>query len=151
MSEEPKKNKIKVTSRAVIMNGDKMLLVKLPHDTSYYCLPGGHLEFGEGVKECLSREITEELGVAPEIGRLLYINTYLEKENIETIEFFFEVTNGINYLKTEDSGRTHANEIAEIYWAKPEDNVRILPAKLNEDFKNGTIISDNVKFVNGLV
>ncbi|OGZ11351.1 MAG: hypothetical protein A2942_04015 [Candidatus Lloydbacteria bacterium RIFCSPLOWO2_01_FULL_50_20] len=54
-----------IRCRAIILHEGKLLLVRHPHDTSFAALPGGHLEWGEGVKECISREIIEELGVKP--------------------------------------------------------------------------------------
>jgi len=34
------------------------------HGAGTWCFPGGHLEFGEGVKECARREVREETGIS---------------------------------------------------------------------------------------
>jgi len=73
---EEKKFIIKV--RAIILHEGKMLVVRHPHDTSFAALPGGKLEWGEDIRECLVREIIEELGVKPEVGRLLYVNNFTQ-------------------------------------------------------------------------
>src|SRR5436189_6147479 len=39
-----------------------------------YALPGGHLEFGESLAECMSREIYEETGLNVEAEKLLYVH-----------------------------------------------------------------------------
>ena len=143
--EKDKKTVIQV--RAIILHLGKLLVVKHPHDTSFAALPGGHLEWGEDIKECLSREIMEELGVIPEIGSLLYVNTYTQADNKHHVEFFFEILNGDKYLNTEQLARSHAHEIAEIIWSSPTDNIRILPKGLDEDFKNGKIVSGEVKYI----
>jgi ADP-ribose pyrophosphatase YjhB (NUDIX family) len=143
--EKEKKTLIKV--RAIILHDKKLLAVKHPHDTSFAALPGGHLEWDEDLKECLSREIVEELGVKPEIGRLLYVNKYTQEDGKHYIEFFFEVKNGADYLNTEKLARSHAFEIAEIVWVSPTDNIRIMPKSLGEDFKAGKIVSDEVRYI----
>ncbi len=139
---EDKKIIIKV--RGIIVHEGKLLIVK--HlATGFIALPGGHLDFGEDVITCLKRELVEELGVMPEVGRLLYINTFIDKN--EFIEFFFEVKNGREYLNIDQLERTHAHELAEIFWISPGDDIEILPKPFNDDFKNNKIFDGGVKFI----
>src|SRR3989344_9409000 len=119
--------KIIIKVRAIILHEGKLLAVRHPHNTSFTALPGGHLEWGEDIKECLFREIVEELGVKPEIGRLFYINNFKQTDRKQYIEFFFEVKNGKDYLNTEKLARSHANEIAEVVWVSPTDDISIMP------------------------
>ena len=142
-----KEKKIIIKVRAIILHEGKLLGVRHPHDKSFVALPGGHLEWGEDLKECLSRELIEELGVKPEIGRLFYVNTYTQTDNKQYIEFFFEVMNGVNYLNIENLVRSHAEEIAEIVWVSPKEDIRILPNGLSEDFKTGKVVSDEVRYI----
>ncbi|MDO8493706.1 MAG: NUDIX domain-containing protein [bacterium] len=141
--------KFVIRCRAIIIHDGKLLVVKHPHNTSFAALPGGHLEWGEDVIECMSREIEEELGVKPEIGRLLYINTFADGENSQPMEFFFEVKNGKDYVDSEKLVRSHAHEIAEIIWASPTDNIKILPQQLGQDFKESRVLSDTVRYISG--
>src|SRR5512133_2601574 len=129
------KKKIIIKVRAIILHEGKLLVVRHPHDTSFVALPGGHLEWGEDIKECLSREMVEELGVRPDIGELLYINNFTQPDGKQHIEFFFKVKNGMDYLDTEKLARSHAHEIAEIVWINPTDSIRILPKSFGEDFR----------------
>ena len=138
--------KFVVRSRAIIIHEGKLLTTRLAHDTSYASLPGGHLEYGEDIKECLEREIIEELGVKPVIGRLLYINTFVTKE-VQPFEFFFEITNGGDFLDIESKERTHAFEIAQIQWISPGEHVNLLPERLETDFKDGKLLSDEVRMM----
>lgn len=141
---------ILVKVRGVIIHENKLFIVK--HiGTGYMALPGGHLEYGEDVITCLKRELVEELGVMPEIGKLLYINTFIEKKNnTEYVEFFFEVKNGKDYLNIDGLERTHAHELAEIIWILPSDDMNILPKQFDEDFKNNKIFEGETKFINEL-
>lgn len=140
---------ILVKVRGVIIYGNKLLIVK-HKESQFMALPGGHLEYGEDVVTCLKRELVEELGVLPEIGRLLYINTFFNDNKTEYVEFFFEVKNGEEYLNIEELERTHANELAETFWVSPDNHIEILPKQFNEDFKNNKIFEGETKFINEL-
>ena len=135
--------------RGVIIHDSKLLIVK-HKESQFMALPGGHLEYGEDVITCLKRELVEELGVLPEIGRLLYINTFLSDNKTEYVEFFFEVKNGEEYLNIEELERTHAHELAEILWISPSDNISMLPKQFDEDFKKNKIFEGETKFINEL-
>lgn len=140
---------ILIKVRGVITHESKLLIVK--HlGTGFTALPGGHLEYGEDVITCLKRELIEELGVEPEIGKLLYVNTFLSADKTEYVEFFFEVKNGEEYLNIDGLERTHAHELAEILWISPNDNVSVLPKQFDEDFKNNRIFEGETKFINEL-
>ena len=136
--------------RGVIIHDNKLLIVK-HKESQFMALPGGHLEYGEDVITCLKRELVEELGVLPEIGRLLYISTFMDNKKGEYIEFFFEVKNGGKYLDIDGLERTHAHELAEIMWISSSDNISILPKQFDEDFKNNKIFEGETKFINELI
>jgi ADP-ribose pyrophosphatase YjhB (NUDIX family) len=143
----PEDKEFIIRCRGVILYEGKLLVVRHKADASFTALPGGHLEWGEDVLGCVRREIVEELGVEPQIGRLLYVNTFIDSNNRQPTEFFFEVTNGEEYLGCEELARSHAHELAEILWIRPEDDVGLLPQKLADDFKNGLIIADEVRYL----
>jgi ADP-ribose pyrophosphatase YjhB (NUDIX family) len=136
-----------IRCRGIILHNDKILAVKHSKDGSYFALPGGHLEWGESVIECIKREITEELGIIPEIGRLLYVRNYVrEDSNVQSIEFHFEITNSADYVDIDKLTGTHSHELAEICWIGKNDTRIIKPIALQEDLNNGTILSDMIRF-----
>jgi len=63
---------IEFIARGFIFQKGKILLCKRK-DRDYYFFPGGHVEFGEFVKDALKREIVEEIGA--EVTRCEFIGT----------------------------------------------------------------------------
>ncbi|MEM7514149.1 MAG: NUDIX domain-containing protein [Bacteroidota bacterium] len=67
-------------------------------------LPGGGLQFGEGLEEALKREWREELEVDIEVGEIFYVNPFLQtsffNSKDEVISLYFYV-----YLLGEPEGR----------------------------------------------
>jgi 8-oxo-dGTP diphosphatase len=56
-----------------------------------YELPGGHVDFGEGLQEGLKRELQEELGIEVEVGEVAgvftYVNEIKRSYSIEVVYF----------------------------------------------------------------
>lgn len=66
---EPKK-KYHVLARGVITSAEYILVAHcIGMDNTF--LPGGHVEFNEGIKTSLEREIQEELGLESQVGQYL--------------------------------------------------------------------------------
>ena len=67
--------------KALIKNEEGKVLVLKQSDptisgTNQYHPPGGIIEFGETVVECVAREVHEEVGIRPEVGRLFNIGEW---------------------------------------------------------------------------
>jgi nitrogenase molybdenum-iron protein alpha/beta subunit len=51
---------------------------------------------------CIKREIVEELGVEPVVGRLFYSNVFEQKDiDKHSLELMFEITNGEDFADLE--------------------------------------------------
>ncbi|MBP9760476.1 MAG: NUDIX domain-containing protein [Candidatus Pacebacteria bacterium] len=136
-----------IRARAIIMHEGALLVVKHRADTPYAVLPGGHLEWGEDPRTCVIREITEELGIVPDIGRLLFVHTFLNNDTTQTVEFHFEVLNGVAYAHPHGSEGSHVHEIAEVLWTAPHDTLPLRPDTIRTTLDDGTILADTVRFI----
>lgn len=136
----------RVRCRAVILDGDKLLVVRhAAKSENYWALPGGHLEWGEDVRDGLVREIVEELGVVPELGPLLFIHTFV-RDAVHSLEFFFRVENpeAFRVLGVEP---THAYEIDLVEWITVEDTQLLRPYGIAEAFKLGQLRDNTLRYL----
>ncbi|TAL48445.1 MAG: NUDIX domain-containing protein [Chitinophagaceae bacterium] len=64
----------------ILINVNRQVLVSDEYIRGglYTKFPGGGLEFGEGTRDCLKRELKEELGIEAEIGEHLYTTDYFQ-------------------------------------------------------------------------
>jgi len=54
---------MKQVVRTFLKNAEGKILLVKHKNTSFWALPGGHLEEGENIYKCLKREIREEFGI----------------------------------------------------------------------------------------
>jgi 8-oxo-dGTP diphosphatase len=64
----------------ILINDKKQVLVADEYIRGglYTTFPGGGMEFGEGTRDCLKRELKEELGIETEIGDHIYTTDYFQ-------------------------------------------------------------------------
>ncbi|HEX9341114.1 MAG TPA: NUDIX domain-containing protein [Thermoplasmata archaeon] len=78
-----------------------------------YALPGGHLEFGETLAMCMSREFYEESGLNVEAEKLLYVheNFYTLREIVtHEIGFYFLVDLNSEFPSADSDGYVPSRE-----------------------------------------
>jgi ADP-ribose pyrophosphatase YjhB (NUDIX family) len=106
--------------RGFIMHEGKLLVFPAHADHKLWSLPGGKMEFGETIESALKREIIEETAVTPVIGRLLAIQE-LTGPDYHSIEFFYEIKNGTDFISMNIHGATHGFEVLDHTFADPHD------------------------------
>jgi 8-oxo-dGTP pyrophosphatase MutT (NUDIX family) len=91
-----KHSKGRFSCRAVgiIIDRERLLIHRAEGD-DFWALPGGRIEFGEPAGVALARELAEELGIAAEVGRLVWVVenffTY-QDEPYHEIAFYFRAS-----------------------------------------------------------
>lgn len=134
----------RVAVRGIIWLDGKLFLQRNTHSNgsvnNFWSLPGGKLEDGESLTKGLKRELLEECGVEPKVGRLLSVQQFVSDLG-ESLEFFFVIDNPNDFKKSDWKEAEMAFEIADADWLEPGSVAEIRPRflrDLSDDFiKNG--------------
>ena len=88
---------MKVRVTGVMVEEDRILLLRQRAGIRGYSLPGGKVEEGETIRDALVREMREETGLDVEPGRLLYVCDHLPGGGTHVVHVTFEArrTGGI--------------------------------------------------------
>jgi 8-oxo-dGTP diphosphatase len=97
----------RVAVRALIVSGDKMLAVKEVDGGDWWAIPGGGVDYGESLKDCLLREIGEEIGVQSSSVssdfQIVHYNIGKVVNGVPRMNVFFKVSVPENeIIKTDD-------------------------------------------------
>ena len=71
---------------AMMIHNGKILAMK-DDRSPYYYLPGGRVMMGETAEQAVIRELQEELGIAAEIERPLWLNQAFFKEDVDHLDY----------------------------------------------------------------
>jgi 8-oxo-dGTP diphosphatase len=108
--------------------GGRVLLVK-PTYKAGWDIPGGYVEPGESPKQAAQREVREELGIDPPIGRLLVVDWAPHPDEGDKVLFIFDggQLDAGNGLYGADP-----DEIAEVRFWTGADLATALPMRLRQ-------------------
>lgn len=114
----------RIAVRGVIVKNGKIFAQCLRKENSvndYWSTPGGGLDDYESLENGLRREMLEETGVEPVIGKLLAIQQYQDNEK-EYLEFFYHIENAEDYETINLASTTHGvAEVSECRFVDPKD------------------------------
>lgn len=128
-----------VTVGALIFNKEGKLLICKSHKwDNKYVIPGGHIEYGEKIKDALKREILEETNLKVYDIKLLSINeNILDNEFHQDKHFIF-----LDFICKSKSSKVSLNDEAQSFkWVDLEKiekyNIGNMLKKLIKEIKKG--------------
>ena len=122
-----KKNHFQVTAGLIWCNG-RILIARRPKGThleGYWEFPGGKQEQGETLRECLQREIEEELGMRVKVEKRVSSVEHEYDDRIISLHFF---------VCTHTEGDPVPREGQNLRWVQPEDLERYTFPPADEKF-----------------
>lgn len=125
----------RVTVRGIIYKDGKIFAQQLTgKNQEYWCTPGGGVDSHESLTDGLKREIYEETGIKPVIGKLLFVQQFPTAEihhgTDEHLEFFFHIENADDYHTIDLEKTSHGvAEVEHCDFINPQKE-NILPAFL---------------------
>ena len=113
-----------IRSCGILIHGQSVLAQEAVDDrgSKVYALPGGHLEFGEGLAACMSREFYEESGLNVEAEKLVYVH-----ENFYTLKGVTTHEIGFYFLADLNSEFPAADPAGYIPSRESHIRMRLLP------------------------
>ncbi len=84
---------VRVRVMGLLFEDDRLLLVNhqgLNKQNELWLPPGGGVEFGLSLEECLVKEFKEETNLDVEVGEVLFTHEYIS-DDLHAIEFFYGI------------------------------------------------------------
>jgi 8-oxo-dGTP diphosphatase len=109
---------------AVIVDGDRVLLVKRAHEPlkGEWSLPGGAVEVGESLEAALIREVREETCLDVTVGPVVEVLDRIGRDAANRVEYHFVI---IDYLCRVSGGTaTCGSDAEEVQWVQQSDLAR---------------------------
>ena len=132
-------NRVRLRACGILLQDERILLVK--HRIDDYDLwspPGGGIEFGEPIGECLAREFIEETGLKMKVGKFLFITEHLDLP-LHAVEIFYQVhTDQLNVRLGREPEVLNDNILRDIGFLSGDDMQRIPPQELHSVLRSCT-------------
>lgn len=107
----------RVAAGALFFDEQHRVMLVRPDYKPFWDIPGGYVEPGETPTEACAREVKEELGISPSIGRLLVVDWAPNPGEGDKLLFVFDG----GTLGSEDQARIHLDptELSEYAFHEP--------------------------------
>jgi 8-oxo-dGTP diphosphatase len=109
---------------AVIIDGDRVLLVKRAHEPlkGEWSLPGGAVEVGESLEAAVVREVREETCLDVTVGPVVEVLDRIGRDANDRVEYHFVI---VDYLCRVAGGTaTCGSDAEDVAWARRDDLAR---------------------------
>lgn len=116
-------NQLRVRVCGICVQSGKVLLINhsgMNESGEFWSPPGGGLEFGESIEDCLKREFLEETNTVISVGKFLTVREFL-KPPIHAIELYYEVKIESGNIKKGFDPEMDYQIIKDIRWSSFED------------------------------
>src|SRR5581483_8727514 len=105
---------------AVVRRGDEILLVRRGRGTAVgqWAIPGGRVEFGEGLRAAVAREVMEETGLDVRVGRFL---GWAERMGDDPAPYHFVILDFAAEPLDPDTPARPGDDAAEVAWVRVDE------------------------------
>lgn len=107
---------MKIVGTGIIVRDGKILIAQRPEGKSlagFWEFPGGKLEDGETIEQCLIRELAEELSVEATVGEFIMNTSHDYDHGSFSLEVFF--------VHITDNTEPHNNVHQQLKWVTPQE------------------------------
>ena len=131
---------VKATVGCIIEKEGKILMTlrNIEPFKNRWCIPGGHIDFGEEPRDAVIREVKEETGLDISPKFLFYCNEYFSVMNWHAVGLIF-------YAKGEGAIKKCDREVKEIGWFSKEQALKLELAfehrKILDNYFKGSAIN----------
>ena len=147
-------NKRAYRARALLINSDNEILLGFCENT--YQFPGGHVDEGETLAECLKREVLEETGITMEDKDYtpFYVIRYYSRNHPEEgtnkyteLNYFIVETDQKYDLDKIDLDEWEIEQNFELRYVKLDDFEEVLNKTLKDNEKNTIVYPELLKII----
>lgn len=113
---------------AVILQGEQVVLIKRRFEplAGQWSLPGGAVDVGETLAECVGREMLEETGLVVEVGPVIEVFDRIVHDDDGRVRFHYVL---VDYLCRPIGGAFAAgSDVADAVFVHPSELGRFAPA-----------------------
>ena len=150
--------KRRINVRGIIYNNGRLFAVRHRRpkgEADFWCTPGGGLEDGESLTDGIRREIIEETGVTPVVGRILAIQQFTKDPAVvydydEFLEFFFHIENADDFEHIDLAATSHGEvEIKDAAFIDPQ-TADLHPVFLQTMDLASAIAQQSTRYINAM-
>jgi 8-oxo-dGTP diphosphatase len=131
-------NKLRVRVCGILIENNRLLVVEhknIGENGVFISPPGGGLQLGENIENCLKREFLEETGLVISVERFLFVNEFLDLP-LHAIELFFLVkkVNGELRLGTDPEMQPNEQILQRIFFISENELAEMASGSLHQIF-----------------